>query len=332
MGSALNTEIVISRSKNIHGGTYDYSKTIYKNYKTKMIIICPKHGEFFMTADNHLHGEGCWKCGRLKSGNLRKSNTLDFINKSKIIHDDKYEYSKVEYRSAFKKVRIICPIHGEFLQIPNSHLRGNGCRLCGYENNADLNRMSLEEFIYKSKMIHKNDYDYNKVRYVNANTPVCIICGLHGEFYQSPSNHLNGQLCPKCGIIQAGISRSNNHSYKVRSYKSYNYISIPLEDIGNYLLDIGYVKNKYTKIILEHIYVMAKHLGHPINTKLYDVHHKDGDGHNNLISNLELREKGHGRGHTIEEKLESNIYFILKNKDKLNNISNIIKNKLKEVL
>ena len=51
----------------------------------------------------------------------------DFIKKSREVHGDKYDYSKVEYVKNHTKVCIICPKHGEFWQVPNSHLNGNGC-------------------------------------------------------------------------------------------------------------------------------------------------------------------------------------------------------------
>ena len=60
-----------------------------------------------------------------------------------------------------------------------------------------------KQFIEKAKHIHKNIYDYSKVRYIGSRTKVCIICPEHGEFWQTPNSHLNRQGCPKCGIIKA---------------------------------------------------------------------------------------------------------------------------------
>ena len=63
------------------------------------------------------------------------------------------------------------------------------------------NQLTTDKFIKKAKTIHGNKYDYSKVKYVNNHTKVCIICPIHGEFWQTPMKHLIGRGCPKCGSI-----------------------------------------------------------------------------------------------------------------------------------
>ena len=126
----------------------------------------------------------------------KKKTKEEFIAKAKLVHGDKYDYSKVEYVGALTKVCIICPKHGEFCQEANSHLRGQGCPKCKYEKQT----CTTDEFIAKAKKIHGDKYDYSKVEYVNDRTKVCIICPKHGEFWQTPNHHLSGCGCPKCGI------------------------------------------------------------------------------------------------------------------------------------
>ena len=120
-----------------------------------------------------------------------------FIEKAKQIHNDKYDYSKVNYVNSRTKVCIICPTHGEFWQTPHNHLKGYECAECGKEK-SHLSKMTTEDFIVKSKEIHGNKYDYSKACYKTCDTKVCIICPEHGEFWQTPSNHINGSGCPKC--------------------------------------------------------------------------------------------------------------------------------------
>ena len=120
-----------------------------------------------------------------------------FIEKARQIHNDKYDYSKVNYVNSRTKVCIICPTHGEFWQTPHNHLKGYGCAECGKEK-SHLSKMTTEDFIVKSKEIHGNKYDYSKACYKTCDTKVCIICPEHGEFWQTPSNHMNGSGCPKC--------------------------------------------------------------------------------------------------------------------------------------
>ena len=120
-----------------------------------------------------------------------------FIEKARQIHNDKYDYSKVNYVNSRTKVCIICPTRGEFWQTPHNHLKGYGCAECGKEK-SHLSKITTEDFIVKSKEIHGNKYDYSKACYKTCDTKVCIICPEHGEFWQTPSNHINGSGCPKC--------------------------------------------------------------------------------------------------------------------------------------
>ena len=116
-----------------------------------------------------------------------------FVEKAKRVHGDKYDYSKVEQINNKTKICIVCPIHGEFWQTPNSHLRGCGCAKCGSENVwKKRNKITLCEFIKRSQKTHNNKYDYSKVFFNNTEDKVCIICPEHGEFFQTPHSHLQG--------------------------------------------------------------------------------------------------------------------------------------------
>ena len=125
-------------------------------------------------------------------------DTKEFIEKSISIHGNKYDYSKTEYVNREQKVKIVCPIHGEFEQTPRSHLHGSICTFCQMEINAEKRKMTLEKFIEKANKIHHNKFDYSKVNYVDLYTPVTIICPIHGEFEQTPRKHLDGSGCIKC--------------------------------------------------------------------------------------------------------------------------------------
>ena len=192
----LTTEEFIRRAKEVHDEiTYDYSKTKYINAKTKVIIICPKHGEFEQTPRDHLRGYGCLICG----GN-QKLTTEEFIEKAKSIHDkESYDYSKIEYVNNHTKVIIICPKHGEFEQTPSNHLKGEGCPICGLKYRAEIHTLTTKEFIEKANKVQGiGVYDYSKVEYINAKTKITIICPKHGEFLQTPAKHLQSDGCPKC--------------------------------------------------------------------------------------------------------------------------------------
>lgn len=124
------TKSFIVKSKKKHGNEYDYSKVQYVNQRTKIIIICKKHGEFLQAPNDHIQGHGCVKCGNKLSISCLFLSTEDFITKANLRHNNKYDYSKVNYKSTYEKVTIMCPKHGEFKQRPNSHLNGSGCPNC----------------------------------------------------------------------------------------------------------------------------------------------------------------------------------------------------------
>ena len=187
----MTRELFIARAKLIHED-YDYSKVIYINSKTKIILICPKHGEFLITPNAVLsQKQGCPICGGSK-----KSTTEEFINKAKKIFPD-YIYDKVRYQNNKTKVIIVCPKHGDFFTKPNSLLNKEGCPLCGKENRILANTKSKEEFIRKAKLIFPN-YDYSKVKYINENFKISVICNIHGEFKITPHNLLSKHGCQKC--------------------------------------------------------------------------------------------------------------------------------------
>ena len=215
-------EEFINDSKLIHGDKYDYSKVIYKNNREKVIIICKIHGEFLQSPDSHIHNHGCIKCSKKYN-----YSTKDWIEKAKEIHENKYDYSKVEYKNSKEKVLITCLKHGDFLQNTTSHLNGNGCSKCVKTYNY-----STDEWIEKAKETHGDKYDYSKVIYKNNRKKVIIICYIHGDFLQNPNMHLIGNNCPKCSmnyhystdewIKKAQEIHGNKYDYSKVEYKSCN--------------------------------------------------------------------------------------------------------------
>ena len=178
------TEDFIRKAKKKHGDTYDYSKVIYIKSSQKVTIVCPKHGDFLQTPNNHLRGKGCKRCGCEASAKTRKMSLTDFIDKAKIVHDNKYDYSKVtEYKDGRKKITIICPMHGEFQQSPADHLAGCGCPECGRSNRSKKQALKQEDFINRCLEIHGNFYNYDDVKYVNAKTDVEFYCDIISYYY-----------------------------------------------------------------------------------------------------------------------------------------------------
>ena len=121
-----------------------------------------------------------------------------FISKSNIIHNGKYDYSLVEYINTNTKVSIICPNHGVFNQTPKNHTHNHGCPKCASEEKGNKFRKNVSDFILKSNQIHMNKYSYEKSIYLNNKKPLIVICPLHGEFLIIPTHHYMGHGCKRC--------------------------------------------------------------------------------------------------------------------------------------
>jgi len=177
----------IEEANKKHGNKYDYSKVGYINNRTKVCIICPKHGEFWQTPDKHLRGCGCPKC----SGKMKKTKN-DFIKEANEKHKNKYDYSKVEYRNNKEKVIIICPIHGEFLQTPHCHLSGCGCPYC---NESKLERevdVILKDIGLKYQRQYRYDKEYPRMSLDFYLTDLNIGIECQGEQHFKPTVFKSG--------------------------------------------------------------------------------------------------------------------------------------------
>jgi len=215
-----------------HNSKYDYSKVKYINSKTKIKIICPLHSKFLQSPNSHLNGNGCPDCGKEKSNNSKKLTIKTFIKRAQKTHNNKYNYSKVNYVNTSTKIIIICKIHKkEFIQTPNSHLQGIGCPICGGKI-----KLTTKIFIEKAQKIHNNKYNYSKVNYKNNSTKIIIICYKHGEFLQTPNKHVSCKRgCPKCTNEKLSkkfrlskeefIKKAQKHHKNKYDYSKVNYIN-----------------------------------------------------------------------------------------------------------
>lgn len=192
MKKTLTKEKFIENAITKHGNKYDYSNVNYINSKIKVKIICFKHGEFEQKPTSHLMGRGCPICGHYSNNVV--TDTKSFIIESNKIHNQKYDYSNVNYINAYTKVKIICDKHGEFEQQPLNHLAGKGCGKCG-----GTKKLNIDQFLEKSNFVHNFKYDYSLVVFKNVKTKVKIKCPIHNIiFEQTPNHHMKGVGCPIC--------------------------------------------------------------------------------------------------------------------------------------
>ena len=205
----LSTNEFVVKAIKVHSNKYDYSITEYCGSHKKVKIVCPKHGLFSQRASTHLEGRGCPSCATEKHANnlrehRRNSHIKDiFIKRAIDVHGLKYDYSQVEYKNVHTKVKIICPVHGEFKQTPSKHIYSKcGCPNCAtHIVKIEKQKLFAEKFKEKAIAIHGQKYDYDDVNYVHARSKVTIHCPKHGLFKQTPNSHLNGHGCPRCSQI-----------------------------------------------------------------------------------------------------------------------------------
>jgi len=223
------TEDFIKEAIKTHGDKYDYSLVNYINAKTKITIICPIHGNFEQIPRNHIRGQQCQKCGGVFM------DTDYFIKKAKNTHNNKYDYSLVNYVNSLKCVDIICPIHGVFSQRPKDHLIGKECQKCSGTY------MDTDYFIEKANQTHGFIYSYNKTIFKKANSKVIITCEKHGDFEQTPNSHLNGTACPICresrGEKNIRLLLIDQNIKYIRQYKFNDCINIKPLPFDFYLPD-----------------------------------------------------------------------------------------------
>jgi len=124
VGKNENINDFVFRASKTHNNKYDYSLSQFINKGGKIKIICVKHGIFEQRVSHHLNGVGCPKCVG------KKKTTKDFIKECKLIHDNKYDYSFVNYINEKTKIKIICTEHSIFQQMAGKHLQGQGCPVC----------------------------------------------------------------------------------------------------------------------------------------------------------------------------------------------------------
>lgn len=188
-----------------YGDKYDFTKSVYINSHSKMIVKCPIHGDFEIRPVDLLNGHGCPKCG-----GTQKSHTEEFIKKAKYVHNNFFTYDKCKYVNSNSKIIVTCPIHGDFEVKANNHLNGCNCQKCHLEHishkitklekvNRSTKKLNTETFIQKCKKRYGNIYSYEKTKYIKNNVKVIVTCKIHGDFSITPNHFLSGRGCPICG-------------------------------------------------------------------------------------------------------------------------------------
>jgi very-short-patch-repair endonuclease len=129
---------------------------------------------------------------------MKRLTNDEFIARAISIHGNRYDYASGYYKQYQIKTLVVCRDHGDFLISPANHLKGRGCPKCKAAKLSLLFKDSLDTFIKKANIVHDSEFVYDKSVYINQMTKICIVCKKHGDFYQTPNKHLQGQKCPNC--------------------------------------------------------------------------------------------------------------------------------------
>ena len=210
-----------------------------------------------------------------------------FIEKARKVHGDKYDYSEVKYINALTNVKIICPIHGEFWQIPHTHTKQkSGCSKCAQICRNERRLLTKEQFIEKARKVHGDKYDYSEVKYINALTNVKIICPIHGEFWQISNNHVSrGDGCPKCSFLFSKPEEELRQFIQLlvpSAYKTAKGEIIPKQELDVYISELkiafefqGEYWHKHHHVDIEERDERKRQLCQKLGIRLYEIWEND---------------------------------------------------------
>jgi rubredoxin len=196
----MNTERYVSLAKDKFPHL-DYSETKFESPLVKVRIKCPRHGIVLQDPYTHLRSNfGCPECGKIEKGKSRLRNRLLKLKDDvKIKHGDCYEYRWDTFNGRNEYMTIICSKHGEFKQIPSSHLNGRGCPICGASKRGMKRRLGKEECLYRFIANNGYKYDYSLISDdITYYDQIPVICPKHGIFQATVATHMKGVGCPKC--------------------------------------------------------------------------------------------------------------------------------------
>jgi hypothetical protein len=229
MSIRKTTEEFILRSESIYGILYDYSKSSYIDKKTKVEIICKKHGSFFVTPHHHYIGHGCTLCYQERDGIKRiriqgikgkgycvslETRQERFIKKASLFHNNLYDYSLVDFKHCNLPVKIICPTHGIFEIKARYHTKGQGCPLC----------VSSSKRVYPKRPKGNHSYvscGFSLIKWLNfASNRTCI---LYLVLIFNDEEH----------FIKVGITSQGSVAVRIRQCTKYYNFNIIEEMVGD---------------------------------------------------------------------------------------------------
>lgn len=230
-----------------------------------------------------------------------RKTTEQFIQEARLVHGDKYDYSRTKYKTALEKVEIICPEHGVFVQEASSHLKGCGCPKC-----VRIAVDSTDDFVNKAKAIYGNEYTYEKTRYTNSKTKVVVTHKEVGDVMVYPLIFLKGEMKESTFASLEGEEWRDVAGYE-QYYQVSNKGRVRSKDrkcrankngervykgriINGHISQYGYIRvvlkvRPKSEMVFLHRLVAQAFI--PNKNNLPFVNHKDENPLNNCVENLE---------------------------------------------
>ena len=214
------TDTFKNRLVELYGDRFKFDKVEYNGAYEKIILTCPIHGDFAIRACRAARGDAsCKKCSAIEKSIKSRTSFKEIIERIKKLHPQYCIDEKQSYKNTHTKIKIKCPIHGEFEMTPNSIFNGQGCPKCGREKTKLKRCNGIEWLKSECKKVHGDEYDLSKFNYVNSKTKGIVICKKHGEFKITPEKLIHRkQGCPFCkrSHLENDISlmlKSNNMEF-----------------------------------------------------------------------------------------------------------------------
>jgi hypothetical protein len=219
----MDTSEFIKRALIVHSNTYEYGRTIYTNARSKVLITCPRHGDFSQRASSHLTGCGCKKCAIEYTAKLKKQSRIEAICPTCTV---KFSFPPSESKKNRKYCSKNCSI------IARTHLRNtkscdtcgasftpknDSSRFCSISCTALFNTASLKEILNRFRMKFEDRFNYDNVNYVGMHQKVEITCNVHGSFFVTPLQHLQGKNCNNCKQNQRALTKKLKQNTKESS-------------------------------------------------------------------------------------------------------------------
>jgi len=240
MRKNLTKERILADFNEVHPNKYNYEKSNFIDLKTKIEIICPTHGSFFQSPKSHKEGCGCKLCFLDRRSQKNKVSKENFIKRASSTHNNKYDYSESNINILRNKIKIICPIHGEFNQEATLHLLGSGCPDCGKRTkNSELNFLKfLKESLPAQEIVYQAKFDWLGRKSFDFYIPsLNVAIEYQGEQHYIPIKFFGGEETFKRQLASDKLKISLCEKRGIQlihfSYKNYKSIGNPLLPLIN---------------------------------------------------------------------------------------------------